>query len=55
MSVWPIGATVLACRRVAGAGIEALRAVHSGVVGDYVVWLLLGTAVLGGLLALTVR
>jgi multicomponent Na+:H+ antiporter subunit D len=35
--------------------LNALKAVHSGVIGDYVMWLTLGTAVLGGiwLLALT--
>ena len=38
-----------------GLRVGALKAVHSGVVGDYVVWLLVGTAVMGGLLALTVR
>ena len=32
-----------------------LKALHSGVVGDYVAWLTFGAAALGGLLALTVR
>jgi multicomponent Na+:H+ antiporter subunit D len=36
-------------------GLSALRAVHSGHANDYVAWLVLGTAVLGGLFALTFR
>jgi multicomponent Na+:H+ antiporter subunit D len=44
-----------AARRAGAAGLDGLRALHSGVVGDYVAWLVFGTAVLGGLLALTVR
>jgi multicomponent Na+:H+ antiporter subunit D len=32
-----------------------LRAVHSGHVGDYVAWLTFGTAVIGGLFAVTIR
>jgi multicomponent Na+:H+ antiporter subunit D len=32
-----------------------LKALHSGVVGDYVAWLTFGAAALTGLLALTVR
>jgi len=35
-----------------GGGLDALRAVHSGVIGDYVAWLTFGVAALGGLLAL---
>jgi multicomponent Na+:H+ antiporter subunit D len=48
-----------ALRRFGGrltAGPAArLKALHSGVVGDYVAWLTFGAAALGGLLALTVR
>jgi multicomponent Na+:H+ antiporter subunit D len=43
-----------ACRAAAVA-VGGLRTLHSGAVGDYVTWLIAGTAVLGGLLALTVR
>jgi len=43
-----------ACR-AAAVGVGGLRTLHSGVVGDYVTWLVAGTAVLGGLLALTLR
>src|SRR5581483_7183461 len=32
-----------------------LRAVHSGHIGDYVAWLTFGTAVIGGLFAVTIR
>jgi multicomponent Na+:H+ antiporter subunit D len=35
--------------------LAVLRLVHSGHVNDYVAWLVLGTAVLGGLFALTLR
>lgn len=38
---------------VVRAGSSRLRALHSGHPGDYVAWLTLGVAVLGGLLALT--
>jgi multicomponent Na+:H+ antiporter subunit D len=41
--------------RVIGPPAEMLKALHSGVVGDYVAWLTFGVAALGGLLALTVR
>jgi multicomponent Na+:H+ antiporter subunit D len=35
-----------------GGGLNVLRNVHSGVIGDYVAWLTFGVAALGGLLAL---
>jgi multicomponent Na+:H+ antiporter subunit D len=35
--------------------LQPLRAVHSGHIGDYVAWLTFGTAVIGGLFALTIR
>jgi multicomponent Na+:H+ antiporter subunit D len=38
-----------------GRGLQPLRLVHSGHVGDYVAWLAFGTAVLGWLFALTIR
>jgi multicomponent Na+:H+ antiporter subunit D len=38
-----------------GAAVAPLRAVHSGQVGDYVAWLVFGTAVIGGLFALSFR
>jgi len=41
--------------RLALAPLERLRALHSGAVGDYVAWLVLGTSVLGGLFTLAVR
>jgi multicomponent Na+:H+ antiporter subunit D len=37
------------------APLRVLRTVHSGVIGDYVMWLTLGTALLGGVWALTLR
>jgi multicomponent Na+:H+ antiporter subunit D len=36
-------------------GLQPLRAAHSGHIGDYVAWLTFGTAVIGGLLAITIR
>jgi multicomponent Na+:H+ antiporter subunit D len=44
-----------AATRVLGAGFAPLRAVHSGHIGDYVAWLVLGTGVIGGLLAAAIR
>ena len=41
--------------RMLGPPVAVLRAVHSGIVGDYVMWLTLGTAVLGGVWAITLR
>jgi multicomponent Na+:H+ antiporter subunit D len=41
-------------RGLAGA-LAPLRAVHSGQIGDYVAWLVFGSAVIGGLFALTIR
>jgi multicomponent Na+:H+ antiporter subunit D len=35
--------------------IHVLRSLHSGVVGDYVTWLVVGTAVVGGVWALLLR
>jgi hypothetical protein len=37
----------------AGRGLQGLRAVHSGDVDDYVAWLTLGVAILGGAFAVT--
>jgi len=47
-----------AARRVPsalGPPVRALKAVHSGVIGDYVMWLTVGTAVIGGVWAITLR
>jgi multicomponent Na+:H+ antiporter subunit D len=41
--------------RLTAGPAARLKALHSGVVGDYVAWLTFGAAALGGLLALTVR
>ena len=41
--------------RVLDRAYTPLRAVHSGHVGDYVAWLTFGTAVIGGLFAITIR
>jgi multicomponent Na+:H+ antiporter subunit D len=43
--------------RLAAAALplRVLKAAHSGVVGDYVAWLTVGAATLGGLFALTLR
>ena len=44
-----------AAARVADRPIAGLKALHSGVVGDYVAWLTAGVALLGGLVAVMVR
>jgi hypothetical protein len=41
--------------RLAVRPLDRLRALHTGVVGDYVAWLVFGTAVLGGFVTLAVR
>jgi multicomponent Na+:H+ antiporter subunit D len=41
--------------RLTAVPAARLKALHSGVVGDYVAWVTFGAAALGGLLALTVR
>ena len=45
-------AVSLAARRTLGPPIRVLHALHSGVVGDYVTWVAVGTAVTGGVWAL---
>jgi multicomponent Na+:H+ antiporter subunit D len=45
-------------RRAAGAllrPVAPLRALHTGVIGDYVMWLTVGTAVIGGVWAIALR
>jgi multicomponent Na+:H+ antiporter subunit D len=37
------------------APVRALKTVHSGVIGDYVMWVTVGTAVIGGVWAITLR
>ena len=39
----------------AGPPIHVLRAAHSGIIGDYVTWIVVGTAVVGGIWAVTLR
>lgn len=41
--------------RVGIPGARVLKALHSGVAGDYVMWLAVGTAVIGGVWAVTLR
>jgi hypothetical protein len=41
--------------RILDAPVAALKAAHSGIAADYVVWMTLGTAVIGGIWALTLR
>src|SRR5581483_3647924 len=44
-----------AADRWLGPGVNVLKAAHSGIVGDYLLWIAFGTAVLGGVWALTLR
>ena len=46
------GAVSLVAERTLGPPIRILRVLHSGVVGDYVTWVAVGTAVTGGVWAL---
>jgi multicomponent Na+:H+ antiporter subunit D len=48
-------AALAAAARVVGAPAHALRAAHSGIVGDYVLWLAAGTVLLGGVWAVSLR
>jgi len=41
--------------RVLRPPLEIVRAAHSGIVGDYLLWLTVGTAVIGGVWAITLR
>jgi multicomponent Na+:H+ antiporter subunit D len=41
--------------RLVGPPVAVLHAAHSGVIGDYVMWIVLGTAVIGGVWAVTLR
>ena len=36
-----------------GPPVDAIRAAHSGVVGDYLLWIVAGTALIGGIWAFT--
>jgi multicomponent Na+:H+ antiporter subunit D len=40
---------------VSGPGLAWLRALHSGHIGDYITWLVVGVAVLGALFAFLLR
>ena len=42
-------------RRPLGLPARGLQAVHSGVIGDYVTWLVVGVTILGGLVAVVAR
>ncbi|HJQ74374.1 MAG TPA: hypothetical protein VJ814_05780, partial [Gaiellaceae bacterium] len=50
----PSAVSAVAARTLAPP-IAILRAVHSGVVGDYVMWITVGTALVGGVWALLLR
>jgi multicomponent Na+:H+ antiporter subunit D len=41
--------------RSLGPPVQALRAMHSGIVGDYLLWIAIGTSVLGGAWAFSLR
>ena len=44
-----------ACRRSFGGPLDRLRGMHSGKVGDYVAWLMVGAAIFGSLFATVAR
>jgi multicomponent Na+:H+ antiporter subunit D len=41
--------------RTLGPPVQVVREAHSGIVGDYLLWLAIGTAVIGGVWAFTLR
>ena len=41
--------------RVLAPPLHALKAAHSGIIGDYLLWIVLGTTVIGGVWAITLR
>ncbi|MDX6486262.1 MAG: hypothetical protein QOF43_1415, partial [Gaiellaceae bacterium] len=41
--------------RVLEQPVAGLKALHSGVIGDYVMWITVGTALIGGIWAVTLR
>ena len=45
----------LAAGRIAHPPLDALKTAHSGIIGEYVMWITVGTALLGGVWALTLR
>ena len=47
--------TLAAAGRVLAPPGRALHAIHSGIVGDYLLWLCAGTVVIGGVWAFTLR
>jgi multicomponent Na+:H+ antiporter subunit D len=44
-----------AAGRLLAPPLDGLRALHSGVIGDYIMWVTVGTALIGGVWALTIR
>lgn len=42
-------------RRTLAPPLEGLKGLQTGVLGDYVAWITVGTAILGGVWALTLR
>lgn len=55
LAVAAFGLRGVRVRGVAAPAVAGLKALHSGVVGDYVMWLTVGTALLGGVWAVTLR
>lgn len=55
LAVAAFGLRGVRVRGVAAPAVAVLKALHSGVVGDYVMWLTVGTALLGGVWAVTLR
>jgi multicomponent Na+:H+ antiporter subunit D len=41
--------------RTLGPPVHVLRAAHSGIVGDYILWIAAGTALIGGIWGITLR
>ena len=55
LAAWGLYRPELGGSRLLLPPARALKAVHSGIVGDYVMWLTVGTALIGGIWAVTLR
>jgi len=55
MLIAAVSARATGQRRVAGGALERIERLHDGVTGEYVTWLMFGTAALGTLFAVLIR
>jgi multicomponent Na+:H+ antiporter subunit D len=55
LAAWGLYRPELGGSRLLLPPARALKAVHSGIIGDYVTWIVVGTALVGGVWAVTLR